>query len=261
MGTIDANGLRIGYEVAGEGPTLVLLHGATGSGRDHFAAQRPVLERSFRCYLPDARGHATTRWDPSNGGGLTTDDLVDDVASFIDELALGPVHLLGYSMGGMTALHLAVRDASRLESLVLVSISTEREPRLSAGRALMNPARIDRADPIWAAQLAARHDPVQGEGAWRRLLPAIVGEIEGQRPLSPGELRSIEVPVLVVVGDRDPLVPVDQAHALARQVRRGRLLVLPGGGHDVLAKRPGLLNQALLDFYRDIGTLPQEVPA
>jgi pimeloyl-ACP methyl ester carboxylesterase len=68
MPTIDANGLRIGYEVTGEGPPLVMLHGATGSGHDHFAAQRPVLERHFRLYLPDARGHASTRWDPSSGG-------------------------------------------------------------------------------------------------------------------------------------------------------------------------------------------------
>jgi pimeloyl-ACP methyl ester carboxylesterase len=267
MPTIDANGLRIGYEVSGQGPPLVMLHGATGSGRDHFAAQRPVLERHFRVYLPDARGHATTRWDPSAGPGLTTDDLVDDVAGFVDALALQTFHLLGYSMGGATALHYAVRDAAtaaptgRLASLVLVSIAAEREPRLSVGRALMDPARIDRADPIWATQLAVRHDPVQGEGAWRRLLPAIVDEMDGQAPLSPRALRSIEVPVLIAVGDRDPFVPIDQAWALARQVRDGRLLVLPDQGHDVLADRPGLLHQALLDFYREIGSMTTEVPA
>jgi pimeloyl-ACP methyl ester carboxylesterase len=160
-------------------------------------------------------------------------------------------------MGGATALYYAVRDARsgaaarRLASLVLASISVEREPRLSVARALMDVPRIDRADPVWATQLAVRHDPVQGEGAWRRLLPAIVGEIEAQAPLSPGALRSIEVPVLIAVGDRDPFVPVDQAWALARQVRDGRLLVLPDQGHDVLASRPGLLHQALLEFYRD----------
>jgi pimeloyl-ACP methyl ester carboxylesterase len=244
-----------------------MLHGATGSGHDHFAAQRPVLERHFRLYLPDARGHASTRWDPSSGGLLTTDDLVDDLAGFVDALGLATFHLLGYSMGGATALYYAVRDARsgaaarRLASLVLVSISVEREPRLSVARALMDVPRIDRADPVWATQLADRHDAVQGEDAWRRLLPAIVGEIEGQPPLAPRAVRSIEVPTLVAVGDRDPFVPVDQAWGLARQVRNGRLLVLPDQGHDVLADRPGLLHKALLGFYREIGSFTTEVPA
>jgi pimeloyl-ACP methyl ester carboxylesterase len=257
MPTIDANGLRIGYDVWGEGPPLVLLHGATGSGRDHFAAQRPVLEPSFRCYLPDARGHGTTYWDATEP--LATEDLVADLAGFVDALGLDVFHLLGYSMGGMTALHYAIRNTTRLQSLVVVSISTAQEPRLSVGRVLMDPERIDRADPVWAGQLAARHDPVQGAGAWRRLLPAIVGEIEGGTELAARELRTIETPTLVAVGDRDPLVPVDQAWALARQVRDGRLLVLPRQGHDVLANRPALLNEALLAFYRETGST--EVPA
>ncbi|HEY4633338.1 MAG TPA: alpha/beta hydrolase [Candidatus Limnocylindrales bacterium] len=257
MPTIDANGLRIGYDVSGEGPPLILLHGATGSGRDHFAAQRPVLERSFRCYLPDARGHGTTYWDAAQP--LSTGDLVADLAGFIDALGLGAFHLLGYSMGGMTALHYAIGHPGRLRTLVAVSISAEREPRLSVGRALMDPERIERADPVWAGQLAARHDPVQGAGSWRRLLPAIVGEIEHQPELPAHGLRGTEVPTLVAVGDRDPFVPVDQAWALARQLRDGRLLVLPRQGHDVLANRPALLNEALLAFYRETGSM--EVPA
>jgi pimeloyl-ACP methyl ester carboxylesterase len=78
----------------------------------------------------------------------------------------------------------------------------------------------------------------------------VVADIAEQQLLSPAELRRIAAPTLVAAGDRDPFVPVDQAQALARQVGDGRLLVLPGVGHDSLTQRPALLHAALTDFYR-----------
>jgi pimeloyl-ACP methyl ester carboxylesterase len=177
---------------------------------------------------------------------------------FVDALDLPTFHLLGYSMGGMTALHAAARFPQRIRTLVAVSIGTEREPRLAAGRALMDPARIERDDPDWARRLAARHDPVQGRGGWRRLLDAVVADIEAQPLLTAQQLRRIDAPTLVVAGDRDPFVPVAQADALARQVRDGRLLVLPGVGHDALVDRPALLYAALDDFYRATESIARE---
>ena len=58
---VEANGLRVRYDRVGAGPPLVLLHGASSTGREDFGAQLPRLARSFTCYLPDARGHAGTR--------------------------------------------------------------------------------------------------------------------------------------------------------------------------------------------------------
>ena len=253
MPTIEANGLTIGYEVAGAGPPLILLHGATGSGREQFATQVPILAPVFRLYLPDARGHASSAWDARRG--LSTTQMADDVLAFADALELETFHLLGYSMGAMTGLHVASRAPNRLRTLVAISIGTEREPRLAVGRVLMDPDRIGRQDPGWARELAARHDPFQGEGGWRRLLPAIVADIEGQPLLRPADLRAIDPPMLITAGDRDPFVPVQQALALARQVRDGRLLVLPGVGHDALADRPATLHVALEDFYRSTASI------
>lgn len=258
MPTIDANGLSIDYVVEGEGPPLILLHGATGSGASHFASLLPVVARSFRVYAPDARGHGGTRRDQADG--FAAPDLVADVAAFARAIGLDTFHLLGYSMGAMTALQFAVSAPAPLRSLVIVSLAPEREPRLSVGRRLMDPERIDRDDPAWARELAARHDPVQGPGAWRRLLPAIVGDVATQPLLTPADLRAIATPTLVVVGDRDPFVPVDQAAGLARQVRDGRLLVLPGIGHDAIRGPTPVLHAALIDFYGRIGPITSEDP-
>jgi pimeloyl-ACP methyl ester carboxylesterase len=133
---------------------------------------------------------------------------------------------------------------------VAFGIATEREPRASVARRMMDPGRIARDDPDWAAGLAGQHDPVQGAGAWQRLLPAIAEDVATQPLLTPAELRAVTAPTLVACGDRDPFVPVGQAVALARAVRHGRLLVAPDCGHDVLDERPDIVNAALLAFYR-----------
>jgi pimeloyl-ACP methyl ester carboxylesterase len=246
--TVAANGLEIGYDVDGAGPPLILLHGATSIGAEDFAAQIPLLSRAFLVHVPDARGHGRTAWDAARG--FRYDWLVDDVEAFADALGLATFHVLGFSMGAMTALQFAVRRPARVRTLVVVGITTQREPRASVARRLMDPARIDREDAPFAGVLGRRHDAGQGAGAWRRLLPAIAADVAAQPLLSPRDMRSIDAPALVACGDRDPFVPVDHAWGMQRQLRDGRLLVVPDCGHEVTARRPGLFNEALGGFYR-----------
>jgi 3-oxoadipate enol-lactonase len=248
---LDANGLRLVYDTAGAGPPLVLLHGASSTGREDFGAQLPRLSKAFTCHLPDARGHARTLYDAASG--LALGDLVDDLAAFVDGLGLATFDLMGFSMGAATALAYAMTAPGRPRSLVLVGAATEHEPRTSVIRHLADVARIERQDPAWAAALARRHDPFQGEGAWRRLMPAIADFVAGQVPPTLAELRCVEAPTLVVVGDRDPVVPVPQAVALARQLPDAHLFVVPDCGHEVPARRPGLFLEGLTGFYRSIG--------
>lgn len=248
MPHVRANGLEVGYAVEGAGPPVVLLHGASSSGHQDFAAVLPRFRRAFRCYLPDARGHATTRWDAAQG--FRYDSLVDDLEAFVDVLGLQTFHLVGFSMGGMTALGFAIRAPERIRTLVVAGITTQREPRASVARKLFDPARIERDDPAWAAQLAHRHDPGQGAGAWRRLLPAIAADVGRQDLYGPAELRRIDAPALVAAGDRDPFVPVDHAWGLKRQLPDARLLIVPDSAHELFRLRPAIVNEALADFYR-----------
>lgn len=248
MPTLHANGLHIAYETFGSGPPLILLHGASTSGRATFAGQIPALAERFTLYLPDARGHGGTRWDAADGFEAAW--LVDDVEAFVDALGLATFGLAGHSMGAMTALGLAVRAPDRVTTVVAAGITTAREPRASVGLRLMDPIRLRRDDPAWAAEMDRTIDRSQGLGAWERLLPAIATDIAIQPLLSPAELRSISAPTLVACGDRDPLVPIGQAWELSRQVRRGSLFVAPDCGHDVLNRRPALALEAMRVFYR-----------
>src|SRR3972149_1990891 len=145
MPTVDANGLALHYHTEGAGPPLVMLHGATSPGKEDSLARLPAFKRAFRLYVPDARGHAETKWDARRG--FSTEMLVADLAAFADALGLPTFHLLGFSMGAMTALQFAVRHPGRLRTLVLVGCDTQREPRTAVPRRLLVPARIDREAP------------------------------------------------------------------------------------------------------------------
>ena len=253
MPQVRANGLDVGFEVVGDGPPLLLLHGASSGGRLDFGHQITRLSHELTCYLPDARGHGATRWDAADG--FSYDWLLDDVVAFADALGLGAFHLLGFSMGGGTAVGVASRWPERVLTLVVMGISTEREPRASVARRLFDAERIKRETPGWAAVLDRRHDPVQGEGGWERLLPVIGDAIASQNLLGPAELRRVDAPALVVAGDRDPFAPVDHAWALKRQLRDARLLIVPDCGHEVMARRPGIVNEALAGFYRSTAAI------
>ena len=256
MPTLRANGLDIGYDVRGAGPPLVVLHGATSLGGEDFAAQLPSMAKAFLVHLPDARGHGRTRWDAA--GGFEYGWLVDDLSGFVDGLGLDSFHLLGFSMGAMTALQFGARFPERLRTLVVVGITTQREPRASVGRRLMDPTRILARDPDFAATLARRHDAGQGVGAWQRLLSAIAADIATQPLLAPAQLHAIDCPTMVVCGDRDPFVPPEHAAALARQLPAGRLFVAPDCGHEVMSRKPGLFNEALAGFYRSTEAIARD---
>ena len=134
MPSVRAGELEVGYDVEGSGFPLVVLHGATSTGREDFAAQLPAVRKTFRVYLPDARGHGRTRWDVADG--FSQPLLTGDLAAFVDALGLTTFHLLGFSMGAMTAMTYATRWPERLRTLVLVGITPQREPRASVARRL-----------------------------------------------------------------------------------------------------------------------------
>jgi pimeloyl-ACP methyl ester carboxylesterase len=246
--SVRANGLDIHYVTEGEGPPLLLLHGATSMGTHDWGAQRPLLWSEFKLYMPDARGHARTIHDVREGWSRAA--LVDDALAFADAVGLEHFHLLAISMGAQTAVELAVRHPERVLSMLVIGAALDQEPAASVARVRLDPEWMLRENPTWARELVERHDPYQGEGAWRRLAEAIRDDTGRLPPLTPEQLHRIEAPVLVAVGDKDPWVPLDQAVRMKRQLSRGSLLVVPECGHVVEAERPSIFNPAMMQFFR-----------
>ena len=246
--TVRANGLDIHYLTEGEGPPLLLLHGATSMGTHDWGAQRPLLRGDFSLYMPDARGHHRTLFDVRTGWSRTA--LVDDALAFADALGLKRFHLMGLSMGARTAVELAAREPGRVLSMLVIAPALRPEPAASVAKVRLDPRWIEREDPALAAELEVRHDTHQGPGAWRRLTEAIREDSLHLTEVMPEELRRIRLPVLLVCGDNDPWMPLDEAVRVKRQLPQGKLLVVPDCGHVVEAERPSIFNPAMTQFFR-----------
>jgi pimeloyl-ACP methyl ester carboxylesterase len=247
---IRANGLGIHYEVEGQGPALLLLHGATSMGTHDWGAQRPLLRSDFTLYMPDARGHARTVYDVSRDWHRSM--LVDDALAFADALGLERFHVMGLSMGARTAVELATGQPDRVLSAIAISAALEREPAAAVARRRLDPEAILKDDPSWAAELEQRHDTHQGPGAWRRLAEAIRDDTQQLEAFKPEVLRRARLPMLLAHGDRDPWVPLEQAVRVKRQLPDARLLVVPECGHVVEAERPSVFNPAMMQFLRGV---------
>src|SRR5690606_5293673 len=118
---ILVNGVTYRVQVAGEGPPLLLLHGFTGSG-DTWAPLLPALAAQYRTVAPDLLGHGETD-APTDPGRYRMERCVEDLLGLLDALGIRRSHVLGYSMGGRVALHLALAAPERVRSLVLVGAS------------------------------------------------------------------------------------------------------------------------------------------
>lgn len=253
------------HEDAGAGPPVVLVHGWSLSSAV-LADEAAVLARSRRAVAPDLRGHG--RSSPSGPFGLA--DLARDLGALLDALALERAVVLGWSLGAQVALAAAAdpKVRARVAALVLVSATprfTEGEgwPHGLPARSVEGLAARVRRD---AAKAVARFFDgmfVDGEldapgraraEAVRAAVPPAdpAALLSGLDVLARADLRAalpaLDVPALVVHGDRDPVCPPGAARATAAAIPGARLALLPGAGHAPFLSRPGPFRDALGSF-------------
>ena len=263
MGTFTFDGLAVHYldEGAGE-PAVLFVHGFPFRA-SMWEPQIPVaLESGRRAVAPDLPGFGDSAV-PAQRSAYSIDGYADVVAALVGHLGLGPVVLVGMSMGGYIALSVAERHAAVLAGLVLAD--TRADPDTPEGRQARSDqqATVDAAGDVsplvdgllgrvlaeggrGRARAAARLEPMM-----RATAPAAwVGALEAmkQRPDRTGVLSSISVPVLVVVGERDAIVPVDVAEGVAKAIPGARLEVVPDAGHVANLENPDVFNRALADY-------------
>lgn len=185
----DSDGFRIHYTVEGEGPPVLLIHGfrANGDLNWRLTGMNRALADRFRVITIDNRGHgdSTSTDDPADYGR----EMVRDQIRLLDHLGLERVHVVGYSMGGMIALRLAADHPERARSVAVCGMGWTRADEATRSRFQRGPeASGSRApDPERAAQLAA------------------VYRSFGELGLTPTELADIELPMVLISGDHDPL--------------------------------------------------------
>jgi pimeloyl-ACP methyl ester carboxylesterase len=256
------NGARLNIVEDGDGPdTVVLLHGLLFSHR-MFDAQVAALAERLRCVRMDFRGQGDSEVTRS---GYDLDTLRDDVIALIEQLETGPVHLVGFSMGGMVAQRVAIERGDLLESLVLMNTSAEAEPRTRRPRyALLNLAArwigVKRVAPrildlLFSDAFLADPDCSAERERWLAMVTAndrigvsraVKGVIRRRSMLD--SLKAINTPTLIISGQNDRATPPSCARRLQERIAGSRLLELPGTGHMAPAEAPDHINRHLSEF-------------
>lgn len=150
MPFLDRPDLRLHYEDEGDGPPVILLAGMLSDSASWGPLVAP-LARDYRVIRPDNRTTGqTTPWDAETSIPV----IAEDVMALIDHLALGPVHLVGHSMGGMLAAHIAGAEPERIASLTLMATTQRRNPRTNAVfDLLLDIRRLEGGEELWLRTL------------------------------------------------------------------------------------------------------------
>jgi 2-succinyl-6-hydroxy-2,4-cyclohexadiene-1-carboxylate synthase len=234
-------------------PALVLLHGFTHTGRSWDAVVRALPER-YRPLALDIRGHG--------GASHVTPVTLEAVISDLDELEPEEFVLAGYSMGGRLALQYALARPARAQRLVLIGASPglddagERAARVEADERLaveLERLEIEEFAQRWATTpvLADQPPEVAARVHADRLRNSPEGLARALRGLGTGavepvwsRLEELQMPVLLVVGDRDERF-LAIARQMARAIASAHLVVIPGAGHAAHLEQPEAVAAAI----------------
>ena len=221
-GYAQVNGLRMYYELHGEGGTpLVLIHGGGSTIGTNFGRVLPLLSRSRRVIAVEVQAHGHTR---DIDRPFTFEQDADDVAALLDSLHVPKADVLGFSNGGTTALQIAIRHPGKVNRLVVASSNYRRDGMQEGFWDFMEKGTFaDMPQPYKDAYL--KINPSQ-EGVHA------MHDRDAKRMLAfkdiPDEsIKEIKAPTLVVDGDRD-VVRVEHAVQLSRLLPHARLAILPG---------------------------------
>jgi pimeloyl-ACP methyl ester carboxylesterase len=254
-----ANGLEIAYERVGEGPPLVLVHGAAVDSR-MWGPQLAALADEFTVVAWDEPGAGRSSDVPAD---FVLPDYANCLAALIGALELGPAHVAGVSWGGTVAQELYRHHPELVATLLLVDTYAgwkgslpEEEVRvrvegvrqmLAAADHLVDPTLpgLFAGDPPaeFAALLEAMAADVRPESMKTALL--VMAEAD-QRDLLP----RIAVPTLLIWGERDARSPLSVARQFEDAVPDAKLVVIPGAGHVSNLEAPELFNDAVREFCR-----------
>lgn len=260
--SFETHGVELAWWEVGSGqpgtPTLVLVHGFTGSAHD-FALVADDLAVDRRAVLLDQRGHGRST-KTGTLDGYTLDQLVADLVAFLEAVGDGPVDLLGHSMGGRVVMGLALSRPDLVSTLVLMDTSAwsfvppddNVRQLVKAWIEAFDPAKgmpdslsiggpedglIEEMTPAaWQeekGQIFAGMDPY----AVKAFGMALMADIATGETSLRSELPAITCPTTVIVGEHDhPMV--DQAPELAGLVADGRLAVIDGAYHSPQLTHP-----------------------
>ena len=217
--TVQVNGVCLHYAAAGTGKPVVLVH---GNGEDHHLFDVEIgqlVDAGYRVYAPDSRGHgANERLNEYHYA-----DMAEDMHQFIRALGLEKPYFYGHSDGGIIGLLMAMRYPETLGAMAVSGAN-------------LTPEGVD---PAFTEEFGARNkehpDP---------LITLMLTEPH----IDPRGLESVDIPVLVTVGEHDLILP-EETRRIAEHLPNARLTVVEGEDHGSYIAGSEIMGRLLIDFF------------
>ena len=259
-----ANGLKLFYEIHGDGPPLIFI---MGTANDHTLWENQVAahRQHFRCVVFDNRSVGRSDTTPA---GYSIPDLAADTFGLMDALGIDAAHVSGFSMGGSIGIAMAFAEPERVLSLSLHSTSGRLYPCITHRYRVLIPVTKGGDPDLWAeatvitafrdSYINDNPEAIEREVARRReqrarmtneQVEGVVGHYVAFSNYDPWDrLGEIRVPTLITVGTADAVTPPEYAEDLHRRIKNSVLCKFEKAPHRTLSYAADALNKASLDF-------------
>jgi 3-oxoadipate enol-lactonase len=263
MTKLNVRGIEIGYDEAGAGSTIVLLHGFPFN-RSLWRDQVAELSAHYRVVTPDLRGHGETS---VTAGPATMDEMARDIVALMDAINVSEAVVGGLSMGGYVTLSLVRMFPERVRALVLADTragadteeakqnrEVQAQKALQEGMApiadamlpkLVSPMTVAKQPEVVARvrEMIVKTNPAGAAAALRGM---------AQRRDHTDFLPRVTSPTLIIVGRHDLITPVSESELMHRRIAGSQLQVIEDAGHVANLEQPKSFNRALSQFLHNL---------
>jgi pimeloyl-ACP methyl ester carboxylesterase len=225
---------------------LVLLHGAIGNSTQLKELQEN-LSHSFDVHLYDFPGHGGTDMPEQFSIPLFAESLL----AFLNENSITQVDIFGYSMGGFVAMYLAKHHPERVNKITTLATKFEWNESVALKEIkMLQPEIIEQKIPAFAEALRQRHHPVN----WRSILNAtaeMLLQMGKDTPLNLYNYSSISQQCLLLLGDKDKMVSMQETEAVANALPNAKMMLLPDTPHPIEHVNTTTLAELLSVFFKN----------
>lgn len=247
-GYAPANGIKVYYEIYGEGKPVILLHGAFYTINLNWALLIPELSKTRKVIAIEMQGHGHT---PYSDRKLDIKTLAKDVEKVMDYLKIDSADVAGYSMGGSVAYQFAVQSPKRLRKLVIISSTYKSKGWLPIGNDALKDFNADAFDNT---PIKTEYDSVAPDkNNWKKFIKQMIGFAGEEFNAGDANIAKITAPVLIIAGDNDgtdktELIKTYQllggnVFADMQPMPASQLAIIPAQGHvSVVMETTAILN-------------------
>ena len=221
-GYSDVNGLKMYYEIYGQGQPIILIHGGGSTIQTNFEKIIPLLAKNRKVIAVELQVHGRTN---DRNADLSFEQDADDIATLLKNLHIDKADFLGFSNGGTTTLQIAIRHPEIVDKMILGSVLAKRNGVPDWFWSFMKQAKLENMPE----QLKQGYKKVAADTNGLQVMhDRDAKRMVNFKDIPDEQIKSIKAPTLIIIGDKDVITP-EHAIELHRQIINSELAIIPGG--------------------------------